>query len=345
MTKHAFDKKLEALQALRSASDSTSSCEQLRTALKDRNNYLVARAAAIVAELKLEELIPDLLAAFDRFFMDPVKSDAKCLAKNAIARALKDLGHRGAPAYVRGMGHFQFEPAWGGSADSAGTLRGTCALALTNCLMDDIEILTYLADGLADPETSVRIDCAMAIDQLGRTEGVPLLRLKLLSGDREPDVLGQCFASLLSLAPQDSVAFISRFLNSADQGIQLEAASALAQCRERRAIEILEEFWQEPRLSLDVRRAVLISLGASPLPDAVEFLLSIISGESTELAVSAITALATSRFRLEMRARVAAVVQQRDRPELSSIFEQKFGPSAVPNRASNGGPDSIPDMR
>src|SRR5437879_5209995 len=42
--------------------------------------------------------------------------------------------------------------------------------------MDDIELLTYLADGLADLETRVRIDCAIAIDQLGRTEGTLLLR-------------------------------------------------------------------------------------------------------------------------------------------------------------------------
>jgi HEAT repeat protein len=326
MPKRVLDRKLEALEALRSASDTASTREHLRTALKDRNNYLAARAAAIAAALRLEELIPDLLAAFDRFFVDPLKSDAKCLAKNAIARALKDLGHRGAPAYVRGMTHFQFEPGWGGPADSAATLRGICARALSNCLMDDIEILTYLTDGLADPEPSVRIDCAIAIDALGRTEGALLLRLKLLLGDREPDVLGQCFASLLSLAPEGSVAFIGRFLKSADEEVQLEAASALAQCREAQAIKILEEFWLEPRLSLNLRQALLISLGASPLPEAVEFLLSVISRGSAAQAVTAITALATSRFQAELRERIAAVVEQRNRPELSAIFLQKFGP-------------------
>ena len=210
MNRQAYARKLEALEALRLATDSATAREELRKALKDRGSYMVSKAAAIAAELKAEELLPELLAAFDRFFTDPVKSDPQCLAKNAIAKALKDLGHRGAQAYVRGMGHFQFEPAWGGRADTAGTLRSTCALALTACNLDDIEILTQLTDALADPEKLVRINSAIAIEQLGRPEGALLLRLKLLSGDQEPEVLGQSFTSLLSLAPDGGVSFISQ---------------------------------------------------------------------------------------------------------------------------------------
>jgi HEAT repeat protein len=325
MSKQVFERKINELEALRSASDSAATREQLSKALKDRNNYLVSKAAALVAELKHEELIPDLLMAFDRFFVDPVKLDPHCSAKNAIAKALKELRHRDPEPYLRGIVHVQFEPAWGGRGDSAATLRGTCALALTDCQLDDLEILTHLTDCLADPETLVRIDGAIAIDQLSRPEGALLLRLKLLTGDPEPDVLAQCFASFLSLAPRGAMSFISRFLRSADQEIQLEAASALAQCRDPEAIEILKEFWQEPLISFDLRRVVLINLGASPLPDAAEFLLSVISHESTELAASAITALATSRFHADMRERIAAVVGHTDNPDLNSIFEQKFG--------------------
>jgi len=310
MSNKAFERKLEALEALRSTVDSAATREHLRAALQDRNNYLVSKAAAIAADSYIEELLPDLLEAFDRFFIDPPKSDPQCLAKNAIAKALRHMGHRDPRAYQRGIVHVQLEPAWGGPADSAATLRGTCALALTDCQLDHIEILTYLADGLADPEKLVRIDSAIAIDQLGRAEGGLLLRLKLLVGDREPDVLGQCFASLLSLAPQGSVTFVSRFLKSADGDIQLEAASALAHCRDPQAIASLEEFWHEPWISRELRRALLIELGASPLREAAEFLLSVISSEAAELASSALTALANSRFHTEMQERIAAVVEQ-----------------------------------
>jgi hypothetical protein len=323
MSKQAFDKKLEAIDALRAEPDSPAKLDQLRKALKDRNNYVVSKAAALTASLTLPDLIPDLLTAFDRFLIDPTKSDPQCWAKNAIAKALKDLGHRGAQVYLRGIVHIQLEPVWGGRADSAGTLRGTCALALVDCQLDDLELLTYLADLLADSETSVRIDAATAISQLARPEGAPLLRLKLLLGDAEPEVIGHCFASLLSLTPQTAVPFIGRFLKSQDDDIRLEAAGALAQSREPEAMEILKNFWQD-HMPREMRTALVASLGASPLPEAAEFLLSILENESGELAASAVEALAASRFRAEMRERIAAIVEGKHELTLESLFAQTF---------------------
>jgi HEAT repeat protein len=171
----------------------------------------------------------------------------------------------------------------------------------------------------------VRIDSAVAINQLGRPEGALLLRLKLLMGDSQPDVLGYCFVSLLNLAPPGAVTFVSRFLKSADEDVRLEAASALAQSRDPQAIEVLKDFWQEPLLSLDVRRALLISLGASPLPEAAEFLVSVISTDAASLAATAISALSKSRFRTQLANRIAAALDQRADQNLKSVFTQEFG--------------------
>ena len=63
----------------------------LKKALGDRVNLMVTKAAALAAELRRTELVPDLLHAFDRLFENPVKTDPQCWGKNAIARALKDL--------------------------------------------------------------------------------------------------------------------------------------------------------------------------------------------------------------------------------------------------------------
>jgi HEAT repeat protein len=328
VSNNAYRQRLAALDALRNTS-SADAREQLRKALRDRNNYLVARAASVGSDLQLVELIPDLLAAYERFFHDPLKSDPQCLAKNALAAALRNLGHHAADPYVRGITHFQLEPTWGGRADSAATLRGTCALALSECPLDDLEILTYLTDALADRERTVRVDAARAIEQVNRPEGALLLRLKLLSGDADPAVMGQCFESMLSIAPEAAVSFVSRFLKSDNPDVQLEAASTLAQCRDAQAVRILREFWQDPLLSDDLRQALLINLGASPLQEATDLLLEVVAHEAMPLATTALKALANSRFRGDVHARLATVLDQRDSQALLRLFAELFARTPV----------------
>ena len=326
MSHQAYRLKLAAIDALRftAESDARATQEQLRKALKDRNNHVVARAASVCRELQLVELIPDLRQAFDRFFADAVRSDPQCLAKSELASTLRDLGHHDAAAYVRGITHVQLEPTWGGRADSAAALRGTCALALSECPIDDFEILTYLVDALADADRGVRVDAVRAIEQLNRPEGALVLRLKLLLGDAESIVMGQCFQSMLSLAPETGVSFIGHFLKSDNPDVQLEAASALAESRDARAIGLLREFWNEPQVRADIRQALLVSLGASPRPESIDFLLEVVRREAFGMAITAVTAISNSRFHLEARQRLEGVLAERDSYELHSLFSQLF---------------------
>jgi hypothetical protein len=62
-------------------------------------------------------------------------------------------------------------------------------------------------------------------------------------GDQEPEVLGQCFSSLLSLSPGSARPFIQRFLTYGDEAVSAEAAAAFAASREPEAIEMLKLFW------------------------------------------------------------------------------------------------------
>ena len=123
MGKQSFDRKVEEIAELRSAPEETA-LPQLRKALKDRSNYVVAKAAAIAGERQFHSLEPDLLAAFERFMSDPAKSDPQCWAKNALAKALKDLSLNDPAVFFRGIAHFQLEGTWGGNVDTAATLRG-----------------------------------------------------------------------------------------------------------------------------------------------------------------------------------------------------------------------------
>ena len=212
--KEAFERKLQALASLRAASSPEAAPEvaidPLRKALKERSNYLVSKAAALAGDLRLTALVPDLLAAFDRFMMDPAKTDPKCWAKDAIVKALKDLNHDDPAVFLRGIEHVQMEPVWGGSVDTALTLRGACALALAGCSLDRQTILARLIDRMAD-EKPVRIDAIRALGQCPGPDTALLLRLKALLGDKESEVTGQCFDVLLEISPADSVPFVARF--------------------------------------------------------------------------------------------------------------------------------------
>ena len=128
---------------------------------------------------------PDVLAAFDRFFVDAAKSDPQCWAKNALAKALVKLEHRGKDAYLRGMRHHQMEPVWGGQSDTAGALRGTCTLALVDCPgISDAELLAALLEPLTDTDKTVRVEAARALGQVGGVSAALLLRLLAMKARR-----------------------------------------------------------------------------------------------------------------------------------------------------------------
>jgi HEAT repeat protein len=322
VNKQAFDQKMEALEALRTLATSPATVEPLRKALKDRNNYIASKAAAIVAELGLRELIPELAAAFHRFLVDPVKSDPQCWAKNAIAKALKDLDYSEADFYIGGLKHFQFEPVWGRKEDTAATLRGACALALVSCPLPRFGILTHLVEALAsDPAKTVRVDAARAIAQLSGPDSVLLLRLKALCGDKEPDVVGQCFAGLLDMSPQDSIPFVAAFLYAENPDLRVEAAAVLGECHEPAAVATLENHWRA-HSDPETRRAILLSLGASRHIAAADFLLSVIADALSEDAANAIRALASGRFREDYRERLVAAIDSR--PNLLEVFKKEF---------------------
>jgi HEAT repeat protein len=293
--KQAFDRKLAEVEALRHEPEATAQA-QLGRALKDRSNYVVGKAAAIVAARHFHDLIPDLRAAFERFLIDPTKTDPQCWAKNALAKALKDMEHADAEVFLRGVTHIQLEAVFGGREDTAATLRGTCAMGLLATHLDSFEIQSYLTDLLNDAEKSCRIDAARAIAQLSARHGALPLRLKALTGDREPEVVGHCLTALLSLGPRIYLPFVGRFLKNSDPDVRIEAAGALAESREPEALPYLKEFW-ETQIDADVKETLLELLAGSPLESAAEFLLHIARTASEPIAGKAMRALGKSRYR------------------------------------------------
>jgi HEAT repeat protein len=261
--REVLEAKLAAIENLRT--DPANAVEPLRNALKDRSNLVCAKAASVCGSLLLAELIPDLLAAFERCLKDPARTDPQCWAKIAIIKSLKDMGYDDPAVYLAGIAHQQT------FIDAESTLRGACALALVGCSLPRNTILLHLCDVLGDSEMRVRMDAARAIAQLPGEDSILMLRVKAQSGDREPAVIGQCFLSLLGIDPRASIPFVARFLESSNEDLRFEAAAALGECPDAQAVETLIARWQIER-SPEMKRAIVLSLGVSRLSEAKTFL-------------------------------------------------------------------------
>jgi HEAT repeat protein len=286
-----IEEQLEALSRLRGTPPAAAAAPALRKALADRVNLVAAKAASLAAELPLPELIPDLLRAFDGLFEDAVKRDPQCWGKNAIARALKDLGHRESPAFLRGAVHIQMEPVWRGQEDTAGPLRGICLLALPACAdLAREQVLRHLVDALTEPSATVRADAARALAEMQGDDCALLLRLKARTGDAEPAVTGQVLESLIALERRAALPFVRQFLAAADQ-VAEEAALALGGSRQSDAVDVLLESWPTAR-GLEYRQALLRALSISRHERAIEFLQHLAAEGRTPDAIDAKAALA-----------------------------------------------------
>ena len=297
------EQQLEHLRALRAMGPSEAAIVPLRKALRDRVNVVVAKAAAISAEFQLQTLMPDLLHAFERLFDKPVENDPQCWGKNAIAKALKDLGHAESAVFLRGMRHIQMEPGWERPVDTANVLRGMCALALVQC--SDItqdETFLHLIDAVTESAATVRRDAAVAIEQMAGREAVSLLRLKARVGDDEPEVTGQVFESLLRLDPRATVSFVARFLEDKNEEVAEEAALALGASRLQPALEILKEAWKKSK-NTAIGPVLLRAISASRLDDALEFLFSIVREARQSERDDAVRALEIHRDSEDIRRR------------------------------------------
>jgi len=110
--------------------------------------------------------------------------------------------------------------------------------------------------------------------------------------------------------------------------VRFEAASALAQAKSPDALAFIEEFWTGP-LSADLRTATITALGGSPNPSVCDFLLRIVAQEPNDLAATALSALASSRFAADAAERAASIVRKRDEPALTRIYAEHFSRVAI----------------
>lgn len=319
-----FDDQMAALDALKGRELDAAAVLFVKKMLANRSNYLVGKAARLAEENNLRDLLPDLLTAFNRFFENAEKSDPQCWAKNALSRALTKLECRDKEVFLRGLTFHQYEPVWGGRSDTAGTLRGNCALALVVCEgLITSDLLILLLEPLTDADKSVRVEAVRALAALG-SPAVPLLRMRALVPGEEPEeMLAACFQALLALEREDAVPFVARFLANGD-GSAAEAAFALAGTHLPAALDALLQSQKETRDPWFMG-VLLSAIALTRLPEGINFLIGLIEHEARE-AEAAIEALARlgqgTEAGEELQARIAKVVEETGSPRLQKAYEK-----------------------
>jgi len=281
---------------------------KLRAALQSSTGFVIAAAADLVAEHRLEPLVAELGPAFERLCEDPVKRDSACRGKLAIARALHALDHWDDRVFVAGLSHVQKE-GWG-QEDTAGELRGVCGLAHAHFARPDA--LDVLAELLGDGERTTRIAAAQALGDAGRPDATALLRFKVRAGDPEPAVLAACLESLFSIARDATYPFAVRLLAEHDERAEV-CVLALGGARMAAAFEPLTSWCigASPEQRHRIGYLALALLRADP---ATDYLLDAIRSHGRLDAIAAARALATFKDDATLVERIrAAAAEQRDK--------------------------------
>src|SRR6185312_560450 len=251
--------------------------KQMAKALTGKSNLVAAKAARIAGNAEWSELRDDLIKAFARFVRQGAAMDKGCKATVAIARALFALDHDDAELYLIGMRHIQIEPVFGGSVDTAAELRSVCAMGLAACSYPNK--LRELLSLLVDTEAQTRSGAVRALATIGSEPAALLIRLKTLTGDQEPEIVGDCLSALLAIEGSSALPFAISFTESRDSQVAEAAFLALGATRRDDAIEWLKARYAQV-VDSGTRQAILLALAASRTDAAVAFLLDVIRNGS-----------------------------------------------------------------
>jgi HEAT repeat protein len=316
----SIEDRLAELAALSKEPDTPETRKQLRKHLASKTSLVAAKAAEIVARSDDHEVVPDLIAAFQRFMLDPAKTDKGCVAKTAIVKALLAHDCDNEQIFLTGIRHVQPEPTWGGRADTAASLRALCGLGLVQIGSPDAS--NELAALLADKEADARIGAARALAHCGPT-AAPLLRFKVLTGDDEPAVLAECLTGLISSSTGASFEFVAGFVDQSYPALYEHAALALAESRLPGVYELLNEKWTGT-FDREFKQALLLPIALTRTEESRDSLISVLESGEVRMATAAIAALSIYREDATMRKRAEKAIEGPNKTQLLAALRRAF---------------------
>jgi HEAT repeat protein len=168
------------------------------------------------------------------------------------------------------------------------------------------QMMVPLVHLLADEHEQARSTAASALAASGRDDAALLLRLKILSGDKEPAVVGECLTAFLRLTR--STELIETFLDSPDDETREMAILALAESRQPAAADLLIARLAR-ELSPERRRPMLEALAMNRQPAAIDYLLNVVR-EGGGNAKQAIAAMEIFKPDAALRAKMEAAMRE-----------------------------------
>lgn len=336
-----IDKEAALLLELKQAEESSQATELARVllqCLQSRSNQIVAKAARRARDFALAELTPAMLAAYQRFLRQPVKTDSGCVAKLALIEALVATGECDvADFFLAASRYIQMQGAFGPPIDTAPQVRAVALDGLLNCSFT--VGLWEAARLLADKEVAARLGAAAVLGNYSADATGALLRAKIYHGDSEIAVLGECFASLLRSEVAAHLPLVAEFLNltaplppklaesiAAGQFLREElaeaAALALAESKAAEAVELLAQSWDKASGTWQER--LTLPLAISGAVENSQRLLSALSGETVSLALRALNALKYSRQFQELAPQIKQAAQNHPAKAVRQAYAQKY---------------------
>ena len=319
--RHSSEDALAAIRTIRDAPENHDLKRDLAPFLRHKSNHVAAAAADTIGRFEAVALTQDLADAFLEWMKNPAERDPGCKALTAIAKTLAAMDHPAAQVYSAGIRHVQKEASFGPPVDTAAALRGICAQGLAR--MSHPDALLECVTLLADPEIAARAGAVRGIGETGQPAGILLLRFKALIGDDDDEVMAECFAALLGMAPAQSLEFVAKFLDSPSDAIRERAALALGESRLAAAFPLLSEAWEHTAQAA-LRKTLLLAIAMLRQDEAVEFLLARVNEDGEKSAADALSALSLYARDESLHHRIQEAVARRKSAALQSAFEKDF---------------------
>lgn len=295
--------------------------EELKRFLKHKSNLVAAKAAKTVGHLRSSQLVPDLVIAFERLISDAPKLDKGCAALIEIVSALYELDYLEPEVYLKAIRHVQFEGSFGPPVDVAAKLRAFSALGLVRTRYP--HALDEVVSLLVDSVPQARVGAARALASNGGEAGALLLKLKVLTGDDEPDVMAECFSGLLAAPSERSLQFVSQYADSAEPAIGEAALLAVGSSKHPAAFDLLKEKWERSARGV-LRKTLLLAMALTRSEEAIRFLVSLLESGNLQTAKDTITALAIYRDNEKIRLSIEEAVSRRGDKALAEALQQEF---------------------